>query len=154
MLAFTNCRNRQQCASHSDLFEVAHEFGSGCITYAEQHQYLARVQRPVARACSRHPSTIKGPFNGAALSCIQQLIHSSPCTLMSRWLHSRVVHSRLILFRPLHDYEEVSAMMGEAERRGWLDNSPDHKRVRLSKKQHLRPLGDLLQLFLEESDPR
>jgi hypothetical protein len=45
-------------------------------------------------------------------------------------------------------------MIQEAEARGWLDDSPDHKRVRLSKKQHLRPLGDLLHLFLEESDPR
>lgn len=60
----------------------------------------------------------------------------------------------LCLYRPLHDHDEVSAMMQEAEKRGWLDNSPDHKRVRLSKKQHLRPLGDLLHLFLEESDPR
>ncbi|KAG2499128.1 hypothetical protein HYH03_002711 [Edaphochlamys debaryana] len=59
---------------------------------------------------------------------------------------------------PLHDAAELRAMAAEAERRGWtgtgLPKSAEPGGNRAKSSRNSRPLQELLQLLIEEADPR
>ncbi|PNW77237.1 hypothetical protein CHLRE_10g428100v5 [Chlamydomonas reinhardtii] len=150
------------CFVHGDNYTVGWKDIAGAVCRCESRGRRRPVQVPMADSVAAaappgpHDPTAGGSSSSSSSGSSSSSSGSSSATTGSS---TPLVLSGPMWTGPLHDAEELRAMKAEAEARGWEGfgmSAADAPFLRDRKKssRNARPLEDLLDVLLEEADPR
>ncbi|KAG2440506.1 hypothetical protein HYH02_010384 [Chlamydomonas schloesseri] len=144
------------CFVHGDNYSVGWKDLAGAVCRCESRGRRRPVQVPMADSPASAPASGAGHTASSGSSSSG---NSSSSSSSSSGSSTPLVLSGPMWTGPLHDAEELRAMKAEAEARGWqgfgmsAEDAP-FLRDRKKSSRNVRPLEELLELMLEEADPR